>query len=136
MVGTALGVGSAAVIASQASDQEVPKGQEKPPAFQRPQKRLKAAIALYIPNQLNIRYSTGWGEEDTFALSALAKGGEELGRALKGEGDIKRTGGLAGDVLGAMAINNPPLVCGSFNTWNEGISKIPSTLFSYAFQFL
>jgi hypothetical protein len=108
--GAVVGGGGAAIIAGKTgSDQEVPGGAEKSPAFQRPQKRLEAAIALYIPNQLNIRYSIGWGEEDTMALSALAKGGEEIGRALQGEGDIKRTGGLVGDVLGAIAINNAPL---------------------------
>lgn len=79
------------------SDQEVPPAPEQAPIFTRPQKRLKAAIALYIPNQLNVRYSVGWGEEDTFGLSALTKGAEIVGRL--GEDGIKRTGGLAGDVL-------------------------------------
>jgi len=31
----------------------------------RAQKRLKTAIALHIPNQLNIRYGVTYGEEDT-----------------------------------------------------------------------
>lgn len=111
-IGGALGAGSSALIGSQTgssqSDQEVPPGEEKAPTFSRPQKRLKAAIALYIPNQLNVRYSVGWGEEDTFGFQALAKGAGEIGRMLQGEGDIKRSGGLAGEVLTSLAINNAP----------------------------
>ena len=50
--------------------------------FSRPQKRLKTAIALHVPNQLAIRYGAGWSEEETFAMQALIDGGEAAGRAL------------------------------------------------------
>lgn len=50
--------------------------------FSRPQKRLKSVIALHVPNQLAIRYSAGWGEEETFGMQALIEGGEAAGRAL------------------------------------------------------
>jgi hypothetical protein len=43
----------------------------------RAQKRLKAAIALHTPNNLNIRYSTNWESEDTAGGVVLA----ELGQA-------------------------------------------------------
>lgn len=112
LAGAAIGAAGAGMISYNAyheDNQEAPPGQEKDVTFTRPQKRLKAAIALYIPNQLNARYSASWGEEDTAAFSALASGAKEIGRALSGEGDLKRTGGLVGDVLTAAAINNAPM---------------------------
>lgn len=54
--------------------------------FSRPQKRLKAAIALHVPNQLNIRYGAGWADEETFGLQAILEGGSAIGRALKESG--------------------------------------------------
>lgn len=109
LAGAALG-GSAAYLAA---NQESPEGQKREPTFTRPQKRLQAAIALYIPNQLSTRYGVQWGEEDTMAFSALAKGGETLGRILSEEESSKRTGGsaggIAGDVLQSLAITNAPM---------------------------
>ena len=64
-------VGSASVAAN-----------TKNSVFSRPQKRLKSVIALHVPNQLSIRYSAGWGEEETFGIQALIEGGEAAGRAL------------------------------------------------------
>ena len=107
--GAVVGGGAAKLISSNANNQEVPPGQEKEPTFSRPQKRLEAAIALYIPNQLAARYSAQWGEEDTAAFSALSKGAGEIGRALEGKGDAKRTGGLAGEVLTSLAIDKGPM---------------------------
>jgi hypothetical protein len=46
----AVGLGAAAIAAGN---------------MERAQKRLEAAIALHIPNQLNIRYGTQWDAEDT-----------------------------------------------------------------------
>jgi hypothetical protein len=63
-VGAGVGAVAATVVGSQAS------------GFTRPQKRLKAAIALHVPNQLNIRYSANWQEEETeagaYALEAMS----------------------------------------------------------------
>ena len=107
LLGAGLGVGGTAVIADQANNAEVPEGQKKEPTFTRPQKRLKTAIALYIPNQLNTRYSVGWGEEDTFMFSALTKLGSEgaaaIARAFGSPGSETRATGVAGEVLGALA---------------------------------
>lgn len=103
VVGGAFGVGGTALIESQANT-EAPEGQKKEPTFTRPQKRLKSAVALYIPNQLNARYSVGWGEEDTFMFSALTKGGEELVRALESKGAEGRPTGIAAEVLTAAGV--------------------------------
>ena len=108
LVGAALGVGASAVLGYDASAGEKTEAPEKEPVFTRPQQRLRSAIALYIPNQLSARYSASWSEEDTAMFSALAKGGEELGRAFEGKGDAKRSGGLVKEVLGAAAINAAP----------------------------
>ena len=104
VVGAALGGGGTALIADSANNAEVPEGQKKEPTFTRPQKRLKTAIALYIPNQLNTRYSVGWGEEDTFMFSALAKGGEQIARAFESKGAESRVSGVAKEVLTAAAV--------------------------------
>lgn len=104
-LGAVLGGSSAYLVANQ----ETPEGQAKAPEFTRPQKRLQSAIALYIPNQLNTRYSVGWGEEDTMAFSAFATGAEEIGRAMQGDVSANRTGGIAGDVLSSLAISNAPM---------------------------
>lgn len=53
------------------------------PQFSRSKKRLKTAIALHVPNQLSIRYGSGWGEEETFGFQAFLKGGEAISRAMK-----------------------------------------------------
>ena len=53
--GLLAGVGAASVMAN-----------TKNSTFSRPQKRLKTAIALHVPNQLSIRYGMGWGDEETF----------------------------------------------------------------------
>lgn len=80
----------------------------------RQQKRLKAAIALNIPNQLNIRYSVQYQEADTGMFQAaamLGEGGlkalEEVGsgaQSAKGGPNVK---GVAGSVATALALNAP-----------------------------
>lgn len=60
--------------------------------FSRPQKRLKCAIALHVPNQLSIRYGAGWSEEETFAMQALINGGEAAGRAMESAGKALANG--------------------------------------------
>ena len=109
VAGAALGIAGAAVLGFNANDGEsTPQGAEKEPTFTRPQKRLRSAIALYIPNQLSTRYSAQWSEEDTAMFSAIAKGGQEIGRAMEGDVSAKRTGGLVGEVLASAAISAAP----------------------------
>lgn len=68
----------------------------------RQQKRLKTAIALNVPNTLNIRYSTNWSEEDTAAFQALAQLGEGGMKAVEEglkDGSFKTAGASAKDNL-------------------------------------
>ena len=55
----------------------------------RSQRRLKTAIALHTPNQLQIRYGMQWSEEDT---GSLAMGAQAIG--------------IAGDIIKAMTNGN------------------------------
>ena len=74
VAGGAVGGVSTAAIATNAS------------GFSRSQKRLKAAIALHVPNQLSIRYGANWGEEETFGMQA-AQTGIEIAAALAKSGE-------------------------------------------------
>ena len=55
----------------------------------RSQRRLKTAIALHTPNQLQIRYGMQWSEEDT---GSLAMGSQAIG--------------IAGDIIKALSNGN------------------------------
>lgn len=50
----------------------------------RPVKQLKTAICLYMPNQLNIRYSMQYEEESMATAQMLVKGGQAIVQALSG----------------------------------------------------
>lgn len=116
------------LIATSTNNQEVTAAEPRAPTFSRPQKRLRAAIALYIPNNLQIRYSVGWGEEEMMGLSAfgqLGKGADELVRAMSGENklNIGAAGGVAASVLTNLGIKNAPL--GSQMATAAGIAANP-----------
>jgi len=65
----------------------------------RAQKRLKTAIALHIPNQLNIRYGLQWGEEETATAMMAPLLGEAAMKAL----DQKNIDNLAAPAKAAVA---------------------------------
>ena len=77
----------------------------------RNQKRLKTAIALHIPNQLAIRYSTNWDAEETLGFQAA----EDIMKAL-GSGasmtDVstaaKNTTGVARDIVASVGMSKAP----------------------------
>jgi hypothetical protein len=71
LIGAGLGVAAVGAVATQS------------PGFTRPQKRLQTAIALHIPNTLNISYGMQWEEDSTAGFATAA----ELGRVL---GDTAR----------------------------------------------
>jgi hypothetical protein len=71
----------------------------------RAQKRLKTAIALHIPNQLAVRYSTNWGDEDTFGYQAAAAGAEAITKAMSG-GGLKNAGNDALSIVGAIGLKS------------------------------
>lgn len=66
----AIGIGTAAILAGSTNRQ---------------QQRLKTAIALHIPNQLQVRYGTQWSEEDTGTALLLPY---TAGAAIKALGNL------------------------------------------------
>ena len=53
------------------------------PSATRQTKRLKSAIALHVPNQLQVRYSSQWSEEDTAAFAMTQNVSGNMVTALK-----------------------------------------------------
>lgn len=79
----------------------------------RPVKLLRTAIALHVPNQLQVRYSASWGEEDTATSLMLATGFEDAGDFL-----VKAvTGDFSGAKQSAAGIGSAMA--------NIGLSKAP-----------
>lgn len=95
--GAALNAAPAAVAIGVASTQSS--------TLTRAQKRLKTAIALYVPNQLSIRYGVNWGEEDTFAYQAAAAGADAIIKAVQ-DGDTKNLSGQSAAIVGAMGLKS------------------------------
>jgi hypothetical protein len=95
----------ATAILSPSTGDAVP-GEAKEAEFTRPQKRLKKAIALYVPNRLEANYSVNYTEEETASFQAYAKGASEIGNMLKNRdmASVKQSSGVAGDVLSAFAL--------------------------------
>ena len=106
--GGAIALATVAAISSQANNAEVMPGEEKPLTFTRPQKQLKSVIALHMPNQIAARYSVGWGEEDTFALSAAAKGADEIYRSFSNGANLNRMSKLGKEIIANQALEKGP----------------------------
>lgn len=107
--GAAIGGGVGAVTAGAVATQAA--------SATRAQKRLKTAIALHIPNQLNIRYSTNYEAEDTLAFQAT----EDIMRAL-GDGGGASTSGATSKL--ATGLKNGGSVATDVIA-NVGMSKVP-----------
>lgn len=96
LAGSLLGLGgaSATVAAASTVGVGVATGVTSDPSKTRSVKRLKTAIAMHVPNQLQIRYGVQYSEEDTFTLQAAAAGGEEIMKAVgdNPKSDVKGVG--------------------------------------------
>lgn len=68
-----------------------------------PSKRLKTAIALYMPNQVGIRYGMQWEEEGMFAAAALMEGGKAVTNVMSDDG-IKKASGTVRGIVANLAI--------------------------------
>jgi len=76
--------------------------------FSRQQKRLSAAIALHVPNQISIRYGMNYGEEETSTFAMGAAGGEQIGKALSGAAQTDQVKGVASAIAAAVALQKTP----------------------------
>jgi hypothetical protein len=107
----AVGAGATAKVAATAS---------------RAQRRLKTAIALHVPNQLQIRYGMQWGEQDTGVLAmgaAALDQGTEVAKALMGKSNNKDVGGLAGAIATNLALSKGPFAAA--NSAATGLAANP-----------
>lgn len=108
----------------------------------RAQKRLKTAIALHVPNQMQVRYGMQWSEEETKMLSAILGVGSELAGALSGASNsnvMGETGGIAANLAlsnGPNAAANSALTGLAANPKKEQVFKgINFREFSMEYQF-
>jgi hypothetical protein len=92
----------------------------------RAQRRLKTAIALHVPNQLQIRYGMQYGEQDTFALAAAAatlNQGEEIAKALN-QGNGRTQAAKDSASLAAAIGANAALSKGPFKDANSAATGL------------
>jgi hypothetical protein len=110
VAGGLLGVPSAGAAAAAASTVGVgiATGAGKDAGKKRGMKRLKSAIALHVPNQLNIRYGMQYSEEDTAMLQMAAAAGGEVLKALTSAGKNSDVTGVAGDIITNLTLGNAP----------------------------
>jgi hypothetical protein len=124
-VGKALGVGSVSGPAAAAAAVGVAAVAKTAATASRAQKRLKTAIALHVPNQLQIRYGVQYGEQDTFGLAAAAFGLDqsvEIAKAVMGKNNNSDVGGIAAAVAN-QALAKGPL--GAANSVATGLAANP-----------
>lgn len=89
LLGKALGIGGASAGAAALSTVGAGATANYAASATRAQKRLKTAIALHVPNQLQIRYGMQWSEEDTLAMAMASTGIEEILKATSSGGKLK-----------------------------------------------
>jgi hypothetical protein len=92
-------------VAFAAAQNVLPKGGE----FTRPQKRLKTAIALHTPNQLQIRYGMQWQDKDMLAEIAAI---ESMG---VGSVASAAAGGALAKLAGNSAAKGAAIGYGAYN---------------------
>lgn len=73
----------------------------------RSQKRLKTAIAMHVPNQLQIRYGVSYSEEDTAGLAMAKSGIEEIMKALDKDKKADVTG-VGAAIIANLALSKGP----------------------------
>ena len=108
IIANAFGIGgagtTAAVLAT--AGQGALAAQENATAT-RAQKRLKTAIAMHVPNQMQVRYGMQWSEEETLLLSGILGVGNEIADALGGNSN-SNVMGEAGGLAAAAALKSGP----------------------------
>jgi len=92
IVGSATGFGGAVSVGGAIAAVSLGAAADIAGTTTREKKRLKSAIALHMPNNLNIKYTAGWAEEDTAGAemaSILIEAGEDAMGMLKSLSDTK-----------------------------------------------
>jgi hypothetical protein len=109
----------------------------------RAQKRLKTAIALHVPNQMQIRYGVQYSEEDTAGIAMAAAGGEELMKAFSSGFKDSNVSGVAGAIISNIALAKGPFAAANSaatglaaNPKNEQVFKgVDFRTFQFDYQF-
>ena len=79
----------------------------------RQQKRITTAIALHIPNQLNIRYSMQWADEETMMYQATAALDPSVAKSMTGtETTIGQT---TASIAASVALSKTPVIAGALS---------------------
>lgn len=85
--------------------------------FTRSQKRLEAAIALHVPNIMNIRYGADWDSDDTAMFSMVEEGGEAIVKAFESLSDGGNSSNAfqdirskGGNIAAALGLKSAPQV--------------------------
>lgn len=81
-----------------------PPGEKKSATFTNPQKRLKKAIALYIPNRLEVNYGVSYTEGETAAFEIGARMTKEVADAIE-QRSIQSLKGAAKDIATAFVLS-------------------------------
>lgn len=101
LIGAGISAGAAGIIALAADGK-----------MARQQKRIKDAIALHVPNQLNIRYSVDWQTEETLAATMAMSSAREIQNAIVAPGatQLKEAGDTAGQILQNITLAKTPII--------------------------
>ena len=108
LLGSALGVGQVSAPAAALATVGAAATANFAASANRAQKRLKTAIALHIPNQLQIRYGVQYSEEDTLAMSMAVKGIDELLKAVTGDSKNSEIGATAQAAVTNLMLSKGP----------------------------
>jgi len=82
----------------------------------RQQKRLEKAIALHIPNQLSIRYSMQWADEETMLYQAAVTENREIAAAMgKQKPATKEESSNAKAIATSLALSKTPGIAGALS---------------------
>lgn len=78
----------------------------------RQQKRIEKAIALHVPNQLNIRYSVDWQTEETLAGTMGMSAARELRNAVvsPSAAQLKEAGGTGAQIAQNILLSKTPII--------------------------
>jgi hypothetical protein len=88
LLGSALGVGNVSTPAAVLGGVGAGATANFAASATRTMKRIKTAIALHIPNQLQIRYGMQYSEEDTLGMAMALEGIDEILSAVAGGGKL------------------------------------------------
>lgn len=123
VLGSALGVGGASASAALLATVGAGAVASYAASASRAQKRLKTAIALHMPNQLQIRYGMQWSEDDTGAIAMVGAAGDEIMKALQSKDGGKNLAEPAQAIISNLALSKGPFAAA--NSAATGLAANP-----------